>query len=61
MMPEADGKKNKRDLKSMTCPHCHARLEPDVEKCTQCGQRLNEDEESISDFMNEGAPDWPGG
>jgi len=44
----------------MICLRCHTRLEPDVEKCTQWGQWLNADEESISDFMNEDVPDWRG-
>ena len=60
MMREADRKKNKMERKSIVCPRCHARIKPDVEKCPHCGQRLSEDEESTSDFINEGAPDWPG-
>ena len=60
MTPEAGRKKNKEDITSGICPCCHAKLKPDAQKCSQCGQWLEEDEESISDFINEGAPDLPG-
>ena len=59
-MSEAGGKNKKRNRDSATCPYCHAKLEPDAEKCTQCGHWVEQDDESISDFINEGGPDLPG-
>jgi len=59
-MSEADRKKSEGDIKSVICPRCHAKLKPAAQKCTQCGHWIEQDEKSISDFINEGGPDWPG-